>query len=178
MGEAVGSFERTLVSPSRFDAYLAGQVDALSLAEQQGLRTFLEIGCVDCHRGVGVGGEGFRKFGVLSEYWKETGGEPDEGRFVITHDPADRYKFKVPGLRNVALTAPYFHDGSVAALPRAVRVMAKVQLNEELAAAEVDGIIAFLGVLTGERPATFEPPALPPAGFASKPLTSSPDHGH
>ena len=152
-GKAIGAYERTLVSPSRFDDYLGGKSDALSAAERKGLRTFIETGCVECHKGPGIGGLGFRKFGVISEYWKATGSQDvDKGRFGVTKDHADLYKFKVSGLRNVAMTPPYFHDGAVDALPRAVRIMAKVQLDTDLTDPEVDEIVTFLGSLTGRLP--------------------------
>jgi cytochrome c peroxidase len=175
-GKAIGAYERTLVSPSRFDDYLRGKSDALSAPERKGLRTFIETGCVDCHRGPGLGGLGFRKFGVVSEYWKATGStEIDKGRFGVTSDPADMYKFKVAGLRNVAMTPPYFHDGSVAGLPQAVRVMAKVQLDADLADTEADAIVTFLGSLTGSVPEGFgRAPVLPTGGFRSPVSPSSP----
>jgi cytochrome c peroxidase len=166
-GKAIGAYERTLVSPSRFDDYLGGKSDALSTAERKGLRTFIETGCVECHKGPGLGGLSFRKFGVISEYWKATGSQDvDKGRFGVTNDQADLYKFKVSGLRNVAMTPPYFHDGAVDALPTAVRIMAKVQLDADLSGPEVDEIVTFLGSLTGTLPEGFErAPALPPGGF-------------
>jgi cytochrome c peroxidase len=111
---AIGAFERTLIAPSRFDDYLAGKADALSDAERKGLTLFIETGCVDCHKGPGVGGTGFRKFGVYTDYRKVTNTHnPDKGRFDLTKIPGDIDKFKVPGLRDVARTPPYFHDGSV-----------------------------------------------------------------
>jgi cytochrome c peroxidase len=166
-GKAIGAYERTLVTPSRFDDYLGGRSDALTAAEQKGLKSFIDTGCVDCHKGPGVGGLGFRKFGVSSDYWKSTGSQAiDKGRSDITKDPADLYKFKVAGLRNVAMTPPYFHDGSVASLPEAVRIMAKVQLDTDLSRPEVDEIVVFLNALTGTLPEGFErAPVLPPAGF-------------
>jgi cytochrome c peroxidase len=166
-GKAIGAYERTLVSRSRFDDYLAGKADALSAEERKGLRTFIDTGCVECHNGPGVGGRGYRKFGVVSEYWKATGSQDiDKGRFGVTNDPADLYKFKVAGLRNVAMTPPYFHDGVVDALPKAVRVMAKVQLDTDLSESDVNEIVVFLGSLTGTLPEGFErAPALPPGGF-------------
>jgi cytochrome c peroxidase len=166
-GKAIGAYERTLVSRSRFDDYLGGKSDAISGAEREGLRTFIETGCVECHKGPGLGGLGFRKFGVVSEYWKATGSQDvDKGRFGVTNDPADLYKFKVAGLRNVVMTPPYFHDGSVEALPTAVRIMAKVQLGTDLADAEVDKLVTFLGSLTGTLPEEFErAPVLPTGGF-------------
>ncbi len=174
LGKAIGAYERTLVSPSKFDDYLRGKADSLSAAERKGLRTFIDTGCVDCHKGPGIGGLGFRKFGVVSDYWKATGSQTiDKGRNGVTNDPADLYKFKVPGLRNVAMTPPYFHDGVVDALPRAVRIMAKVQLDTDLADPEVAEIVTFLGCLTGTLPDGFErAPVLPPGGFA--PPSSAP----
>ena len=155
--KAIGAYERTLVSPSRFDEYLGGKSDALSSAERKGLRTFIDTGCVECHKGPGLGGLGFRKFGVFSDYWKATGSQDiDKGRFGVTNNSADIYKFKVAGLRNVAMTPPYFHDGTVGALPKAVRIMAKVQLDADLSDPEVDGIVTFLGSLTGTVPQGFE----------------------
>jgi cytochrome c peroxidase len=174
-GKAIGAFERTLVSRSRFDDYLSGKPDALSAAERNGLRTFIETGCVDCHKGPGLGGLGFRKFGVVSEYWKATGSHDiDKGRFGVTNAAADLYKFKVAGLRNVAMTPPYFHDGAVNALPQAVRIMAKVQLDADLSDSDVGAIVTFLGSLTGSLPEGFErAPVLPAGGFGSPSSTHS-----
>jgi cytochrome c peroxidase len=165
--KAIGAYERTLVSPSRFDDYLGGKGDALSAAERKGLRTFIDTGCVECHKGAGLGGGGFRKFGVVSDYWKATGSKDiDKGRFGVTKDSADMYKFKVASLRNVAMTPPYFHDGSVDGLPKAVRVMATVQIGIDLSDSEVAEIVTFLGSLTGTIPEGFErAPALPAGGF-------------
>jgi cytochrome c peroxidase len=166
-GKAIGAFERTLVSPSRFDEYLAGKIDALTSDERKGLRTFIETGCVECHKGRGVGGAGFRRFGVFSEYWKATGSQVvDKGRSGVTNDSADLYTFKIPGLLNVEMTPPYFHDGAVGSLPNAVRVMAKVQLDTDLTRPEVDQIVTFLRCLTGKLPQEFvRAPVLPPGGF-------------
>ncbi|WP_245474177.1 cytochrome-c peroxidase [Bradyrhizobium zhanjiangense] len=166
-GKAIGSYERALVTPSRFDQYLSGDARALSATEQRGLRTFLETGCTACHNGPGVGGGSFQKFGIVEDYWNETkSAEIDKGRFDVTHDEADMYVFKVPVLRNVAVTPPYFHDGSVNALPEAVRIMAKVQLGKDLAEQDVADIVAFLGSLTGELPDHFRnAPVLPPNAF-------------
>ena len=113
----------------------------------------------------------FQKFGLVEEYWKATGSpEPDKGRFDVTKDPADLYVFKVPSLRNVAMTPPYFHDGSVATLPEAVRVMARVQLGRTLTDEQINRIVTFLESLTGKLPASFtEIPELPAAGFHQTP---------
>jgi cytochrome c peroxidase len=166
-GEAIGAYERTLLTPSPFDAYLKGNVKALSPAARTGLAKFIGTGCTTCHNGVDVGGGMYQKFGLLEDYWKATGSkEPDKGRFDVTKDPADMYVFKVPSLRNVAMTPPYFHDGSVATLPEAVRVMARVQLGKTLSDQDVHDIIAFLDSLTGPLPKSFaEAPVLPAAAF-------------
>lgn len=166
-GMAIGAYERTLVTLSRFDEYLAGKIQALSLAERTGLRKFINTGCIACHNGPGVGGGMFQKFGMMEDYWKETGSKHiDKGRFDVTHDPNDKYVFKVPSLRNVAMTPPYFHDGSVRLLPEAVRIMAKVQLGKTLSDQDANDIVAFLQSLTGRLPEEFaNAPTLPPSGF-------------
>jgi cytochrome c peroxidase len=164
MAIAIGAFERTLMTPSPFDAYLNGDTNALSATEQTGLEKFIQIGCTACHNGVGFGGGMYQKFGVVEDYWKVTGSEPiDKGRADVTNDNADLYVFRVPSLRNVAMIPPYFHDGSVATLPQAVKVMARVQLGTELGDEEVGEIVAFLGSLTGSLPQDFATvPVLPP----------------
>jgi cytochrome c peroxidase len=167
--KAIGAFERTLVTPSRFDAFLAGDARALSPEERAGLRKFIDTGCIACHNGADVGGGIFQKFGVVEDYWTATGSQqPDKGRFDVTHDPRDTYVFKVPSLRNVAMTPPYFHDGSVRSLPEAVRIMAKVQLGRALSDQDTADIVAFLGSLTGKLPQRFvDAPILPASGFDS-----------
>jgi cytochrome c peroxidase len=174
-GAAVGAFERTLTTPSRFDEFLRGKTDALSAAERRGLRIFIDTGCATCHEGVGVGGASFEKFGVFADYWSATHVETrDVGRFDVTGDPADRYVFKVPGLRNVTMTPPFFHDGSVEALERAVQIMAQVQLDKSLPETDVTSITEFLGALTGKVPANFvNSPVLPVAGFQA-PTSATP----
>ena len=164
-GSAIGAYMRTLVTPSPFDDFLAGDDRTLSPASRAGLRTFMHIGCVGCHNGVGIGGSMYQKFGLVEDYWKATGSPSiDRGRFDVTQDPADMYVFKVPSLRNVAMTPPYFHDGSVSTLPAAVRVMARVQLGRTLADREVADIVAFLESLTGRLPDDFATtPRLPAA---------------
>ncbi len=173
VSKAVGAYERTLMTPSRFDEFLAGRVEALSADERRGLGTFLRVGCAECHSGAGVGGDSYRKFGVLDDYWKETRSNPvDKGRFELTKKDDDLYSFKVPTLRNVAMTAPYFHDGSVTKLGEAVRVMAAVQLGATLSAQELRDIVTFLESLTGKLPEDFATaPVLPPGGFLADPGT-------
>lgn len=166
-GKAIGAYERTLVTPAPFDAYLEGDEHALTAEAQAGLREFLQVGCAGCHNGAGVGGAMFQKFGLVEDYWKETHSPtPDKGRFDVTHKDADLYVFKVPILRNVTRTAPYFHDGSVGTLPEAVRIMAKVQLGRTLSEKQTSQIVTFLDSLTGKIPETFATAvALPPAAF-------------
>jgi len=165
IGKALGAYERTLLTPAPFDTFLRGETHALPPRAQAGLEHFMSRGCVACHNGVGIGGQMFQKFGLVEEYWKATGSqEIDKGRFGVTQDPADLYVFKVPSLRNVAMTPPYFHDGSVATLEEAVQVMGRVQLGVTLPDAEISEIVAFLGTLTGALPASFATaPTLPAA---------------
>lgn len=166
-GKAIGAYERTLVTPSAFDAYLEGNAQALPPLAKAGLSKFIGYGCAGCHNGVGVGGGTYQKFGLVKDYWSATGSKQiDKGRFEFTKDPADLYVFKVPGLRNVAMTPPYFHDGSVHALADAVRVMADVQLGKRLDAEDVTELVAFLNSLTGPLPESFATaPELPAAAF-------------
>jgi cytochrome c peroxidase len=165
---AIGAYERTLVTPDRFDRWLAGDAAALSPAARAGLATFVQTGCAGCHSGALFGGTMYQRFGLTMDHWKATGGEGhDRGRFEDTKNEADAFMFKVPPLRNVARTAPYFHDGSVATLADAIRVMARTQLGRDLPDADVRSIETFLDeALTGEIPANFrEAPALPPGSF-------------
>jgi cytochrome c peroxidase len=162
---AVGAYERTLVTPSPFDSYLGGNQEALPPIAKAGLEKFINTGCVACHNGVGVGAGMYQKFGVVEDYWKATGSDPiDKGRFDVTKDPNDLYVFRVASLRNVAMTPPYFHDGSVATLPDAVKVMARVQLGVSLNDADTGDIGAFLQSLTGELPANFATAPVLPSG--------------
>ena len=170
-GIAIGAFERTLLTPAPFDAYLKGNHQALSAQAKQGLKTFIDTGCAGCHSGVTVGGQSFQKFGITQDYWLLTGSTEkeafkgyDKGRFQDTKNEADAFMFKVSQLRNVAMTPPFFHDGSVATLPQAVRVMAQLQLGKQLSDTQVADIVSFLESLTGEVPADFaKAPALPVA---------------
>jgi cytochrome c peroxidase len=163
---AIGAYERTLVSPAPFDSYLDGDVSALTPQARAGLRTFIDVGCAGCHNSAGVGGAMLQKFGVQTDYWLATGSKDiDKGRFDVTRNDADLYVFKVPSLRNVAMTAPYFHDGSVATLAEAVRVMARVQLDRTLADEEVRNIVTFLNSLTGDLPKEFSSMPILPAGL-------------
>jgi cytochrome c peroxidase len=150
IARAISAFERTLFSSSRFDQFLAGGKKVLTDKERKGLNVFLDTGCAACHNGALVGGMTFQKFGVVTPYWKATGSqEIDQGRFDITKREEDRYIFKVPPLRNVSVTDPYFHDGSVNRIDRAVKIMAEVQMGKRLNEQDVESIVSFLGSLTG-----------------------------
>ncbi len=161
--KAVGAFERTLITPAPFDDFIKGNTKALSEQQKRGLRTFLDTGCMTCHVGPFLGGQMYQKFGVLEPYQKYTKSvQVDEGRFAVTKNESDKYMFKVPVLRNVAMTPPYFHDGSVDRLTDAVVIMAKVQLGRDLSSGQTDDIAAFLHALTGNVPETLlRAPVLP-----------------
>jgi len=162
-GRAIAAYEATLATPAAFDRFLAGDDQALSDRQKAGLHTFIASGCAGCHNGANFGGAMFQKFGVTKDYWLETKSEkPDVGRFAVTKNEQDRHVFRVPMLRNVARTAPYFHDGSVERLDQAVRIMASLQLGRTLDETAVADIVAFLGALTGAVPANYAPPGLRP----------------
>lgn len=150
---ALATYERTLLSThSRFDQYLLGDTDILTREEKYGYQRFKEYGCIACHQGVNIGGNMFQKFGVMGDYYKVRGQavESDLGRYLVTRDEEDRNVFKVPSLRNVAVTAPYFHDGSASTLEDAVDVMFKFQLGRIPSSQDKTLIIKFLKTLTGE----------------------------
>lgn len=148
VGKAIGAFERTLITPSRFDAYLKGDDKALSAAEVAGGKLFVQTGCTACHMGATLGGQMYQKLGLVKEYDTK-----DLGRFEVTKNEADKKFFKVPSLRNVAKTGPYFHDGSVKTLDQAVSLMAEHQLGKQLSKDQIASIVTFLGSLTGTPPA-------------------------
>ena len=162
-GRAVEAYEATLVTPAPFDRFLGGDDAALNAAQKDGMRAFVATGCAACHSGALLGGTMNQRFGLVKDYWLETGSTKiDVGRFAATKKEEDKYVFRVPMLRNVAKTAPYFHDGSVDTLERAVRVMASVQLGKTLDDATARSIVAFLESLTGEVPANYAPPGRRP----------------
>jgi cytochrome c peroxidase len=162
-GRAVEAYEATLITPAPFDRFLGGDDAALNAAQKDGLRAFIATGCAGCHSGALLGGSTNQRFGLVKDYWIETGsGKVDTGRFAATKKEEDRYVFRVPMLRNVAKTGPYFHDGSVDGLERAVRVMASVQLGRALDDATARAIVAFLESLSGEVPANYAPPGRRP----------------
>jgi cytochrome c peroxidase len=153
IAKAIASFERQLLTPSRFDSYLQGNDTALTVKEKKGLLSFINIGCISCHSGSLLGGTGFQKFGVHKNYWEVIGAKNiDEGLFKITKQEFDKYKFKVPSLRNSSQTRPYFHDGSISDLKRVIEIMAQIQLNYQIDKDEVENIAAFLNSLTGKVP--------------------------
>lgn len=145
---AIATFERSLLTPSRFDQYLNGQESALNEKEQKGLKQFITQGCIACHAGVALGGERFEKFGLSQNVENIT----DSGRFKVTGKAFDKEVFKVPTLRNIDKTAPYFHDGNVKDLKEAVKLMGQSQLGKDLNEEELDLLVAFLKALTGEIP--------------------------
>jgi cytochrome c peroxidase len=153
--DAIAAFERSRVPVgSPFDQYLKGKKDAISPQAAKGYDLFKNLGCVSCHQGRAVGGNMYQKLGIVRDYFADRGNitEKDYGRYNVTHDENDKFVFKVPSLRNVELTAPYFHDGSAATLEDAVSVMAKYQLGRELSPEERADLVAFLKSLTGEVP--------------------------
>ncbi|NOX45678.1 MAG: cytochrome-c peroxidase [Chlorobi bacterium] len=151
--KAIGAFERKLVTPSRFDDYISGNDNALNEKEKRGLQTYINSGCTTCHSGNLLGGNMYQKFGLFSDYWKLTKSKNvDTGKFEVTKNETDKYLFKVPSLRNVGKTAPYFHDGSINELSTAIRIMAKTQVNKDLTEEEISEIMDFLNTLTGNVP--------------------------
>lgn len=151
--KAIGAFERTLLTPSPFDHYLKGDVNAINSQQRKGLKAFIDNGCTTCHMGAILGGNMYHKFGIYDEYWKHTKSEKiDEGRFEVTGEESQKFMFKVPSLRNVEKTFPYYHDGSVMDLKEAIQIMAVTQLDKELTDEDIADIGAFLASLTGEVP--------------------------
>jgi cytochrome c peroxidase len=150
---SIAVFERSLATPnSRFDRYLRHDDTALTSREKQGYELFKTLGCVSCHQGMNMGGNMYQKLGVMAPYFTDRGHitKADDGRFNVTGDPDDMHMFKVPTLRNVALTGPYFHDGNAKTLDDAVRMMGKYQLGREVSNDEVGLIVEFLKTLAGE----------------------------
>lgn len=158
-GRALQAYQRTLRTPAPFDAFLTGDLRALNSQQTRGLDKFVATGCAACHNGALLGGRSLQKFGLVKDYWLATGSKVvDMGRFNATKNEADKYVYRVPMLRNISQTAPYFHDGSVNRLEDAVQVMAQVQLGRELPDTDVADIVAFLGSLTGAIPSHYAAP--------------------
>lgn len=145
IGKAIGAFERTLITPSRFDDFLKGDENALNDAEKRGLQKFVHMGCANCHNGVAIGGNSYKKIGLVEEYKTS-----DEGRFAVTGLETDKKVFKVPSLRNITKTGPYFHDGSVKTLDEAIEEMAEHQLGRKVGPGFIEDVKAFLGALTAK----------------------------
>lgn len=146
VGVAIGDFEKTLITPSRFDDYLAGDIHALSFQERRGLKKYIQNGCTSCHSGAGLGGTMFQKFGLIKKYPTR-----DLGRYEVTKKRRDKYKFKVPSLRNVSKTAPYLHDGSIASLDKVIEIMFEYQLGKEASKHDIADIKAFLTSLEAKK---------------------------
>jgi cytochrome c peroxidase len=158
--KAIAAFEETLVTPdSRFDKWLKGDKKALTAQELAGYKLFKDSGCAGCHNGAAVGGNSFQKMGVVEAYKASS---PAEGRVAVTGKDADRFNFKVPTLRNVEMTYPYFHDGAANTLKEAVDTMGRIQLGKKFTDEENAKIVAFLKTLTGDQP-NFKLPILPPS---------------
>jgi cytochrome c peroxidase len=149
--DAIANFERSLLTPSRFDQFLQGKA-TLTPTEKAGYKAFQDYGCVACHQGMNVGGNLYQRLGLIKPYYTaQNPAKPaDQGRMAVTHDKLDQYMFKVPSLRNVTLTAPYFHDGQIKTLAAAIRIMAEYQLGRPIPEADIDHIIAFLKTLEGQ----------------------------
>jgi cytochrome c peroxidase len=157
---AIAEFEKTLVTPnSRFDQFLMGDFDALTEQEKKGYKLFKGSGCAACHNGPAMGGTSFQKMGVVEPYQTNN---PVEGLAAVTGRDADRFRFKVPTLRNVEMTYPYFHDGEAETLTEAVDIMGRLQLGKKYTDDENAAIVAFLKSLTGDQP-SFILPVLPPS---------------
>lgn len=144
---AIGAFERGLIAPSRLDQFLQGDLQALTAPEKEGLNTFVQVGCASCHSGVAIGGNSYQKMGLKNPYPTK-----DTGRFQVTALEADRGSFKVPSLRNISETGPYFHQGQIATLAEAVSAMGHYQLDKELTPDQVASLVTFLGALKGQLP--------------------------
>jgi len=161
MAKAIEAFEATLITPAPFDSYLNGDDAAISDQQKKGLALFMDKGCSACHNGVNVGGHGYFPFGLIEKPGADVLPEGDKGRFAVTATIDDEYVFRASPLRNIAVTAPYFHSGKVWDLKVAVQIMAESQLGEGLTDEETDQIVAFLESLTGAMPPVLYP-VLPP----------------
>jgi cytochrome c peroxidase len=163
LADAIATFERTLLTGnSPFDRFLRGDAQALDSKARLGYQRFRDLGCASCHQGANIGGNMFQRFGIMEDYLSSVARrrpptQADLGRFNVTGLEVDRQVFKVPSLRNVAETPPYFHDGSAATLEEAIAIMGRYQLGRNLSFEEIDSLAAFLKSLTGERPASLRP---------------------
>ena len=169
MAKAIALYESTLITPSRFDSYLKGKKNALSRAEKAGLQLFLDKGCATCHNGVGIGGSSYAKFGVVKAPSDTVRPPADKGRYKVTKKSSDEYVFRVPTLRNIALTGPYFHSGKVHDLSEAVTIMAKTQLGVDLTKSQLNYMVIFLKSLNGKVPRTTYPVLPAPSNSTPQP---------
>ena len=157
ISNAIAAFERQLNPKSKFDEYLDGDESALTEQEKNGLTAFVDNGCITCHSGVAIGGQLMQKFGLYGDYASLTKSKKtDKGLFDRTHKEGDQFLFKVPSLRNVEKTAPYFHDGSVASLKESIKIMGKLQVNKDLSEADLNDIEAYLKTLTADVDAKYK----------------------
>lgn len=171
MAKAIEAFEATLLTPAPFDAWLNGDDNALTADAKAGLQLFMDKGCSSCHSGVNVGGHGYYPFGLIEKPGSEILPEGDKGRFAVTETASDEYVFRAAPLRNIALTAPYFHSGKVWDLNVAVEIMAESQLGESLKPEETAQIVAFLDSLTGTMPEVTLPVLPPETAGTPRPTT-------
>ncbi len=165
--KAIEAFEATLITPSPFDSWLNGDDAALGEAETAGLKLFMDKGCASCHSGVNLGGNGYYPFGLIEKPGADVLPVGDKGRFAVTETADDEYVFRAAPLRNIALTAPYFHSGKVWDLKVAVQIMSESQLGAEITDEETDQLVAFLNALTGKLPEVTYP--ILPAETAATP---------
>ncbi|WP_027038939.1 cytochrome-c peroxidase [Mesorhizobium ciceri] len=171
LAKAIEAFEATLVTPAPFDAFLAGDDAAMTSEQKQGLALFMDKGCSSCHAGVNLGGRGYDPFGVVEKPSADVLPKNDKGRFLVTNKAEDSYVFRAAPLRNVALTAPYFHSGKIWDLKQAVAIMGRTQLGEELTEEEVGSIVAFLDSLTGKLPELAYPTLPPETATTPRPVS-------
>lgn len=171
MAKAIEAYEATLITPAPFDAWLNGDDSALTEEQRAGLELFVDTGCAACHNGVNVGGNGYYPFGLIEKPGADILPEGDRGRFAVTETVDDEYVFRAAPLRNITLTAPYFHSGKVWDLKEAVAIMAESQLGAEMTEAEIDQIVAFLGALEGQMPQVIYP--ILPVETAETPLPTA-----
>ena len=146
---AIASFERELITPSKFDDYLAGNDKALNNAEKKGLKTFIDQGCITCHSGALLGGTMMQKFPIIGKYEDYLSGKVDMGKYEDSKKDMDKFMFKVPSLRNIEKTGPYMHDGSLTNLNEVVKIMGKAELNKDITDEQAKSIVVFLNTLTG-----------------------------
>jgi len=173
VAKAIELFEATLVTPDApFDKYLKGNRKAIGREAEQGLALFMDKGCAACHSGVNMGGAGYFPFGVREDPGAEVRPVDDTGRFKLTNTAADKYVFRSPSLRNVAITMPYFHSGKVWKLKDAVTIMGSAQLGISITASDADKIVAFLGTLTGTQPKVTHPVLPPNSDTTPRPLSN------